>query len=316
MRKFFLTLTLLALAALTALPAAAQDQDSTLPNRANAYTFAEYVRNHNMLELLRVLNDEGDVAYNPFGAEGGTTPMDELIAGEVELNAALDFDFTRYLILAEGDQTALIGYQEADFTGEIYDTPPNGQHYSGLLFIVTQYRDGKAIRDLESWNNIDFMQFMGWLPADYTFTPGPWEVKLGSSSTPAAEQHQTVQALWDAMSGGDTGAVAAAIADAYAPDAVTHDYLQDLSGAEPIGAFYGAIAALPGFTLEQSGIVCEGDLCATATTFSVTATDPADEDGKTYMVWANLQRFVDGKIAEDWLLYDNSSLWAFLPPAA
>jgi ketosteroid isomerase-like protein len=310
MRTPIFVLLALALLVVMVAPVAAQEPDPTAPNRANVYTFVEYFRNHNMTELLPVLNADSYIGYNPFTPEGYHSTPEEAIPGEIEMNNAFDLDITSYLVLAEGDETALIAYQEADFTGELFDTAPTGEHFAGQIFFLTEYDDGLALSDIEVWNQVEFLQFMGWAPVEYTFDTRPWAVRLGSTSTTATEHHQIVQAMWDALANGDS----AAIADAYAEDVVTHDYLSTLEGIEPTVAMYDSLIGLPGFTIERSGIVCEGDLCASAAVTSVTAADPADEDGKVYILWSALHRFVDGKIVEEWWLYDNAALWTFIPP--
>ncbi|MCC6616803.1 MAG: ester cyclase [Anaerolineae bacterium] len=313
MRRLLLILALCALIVPLTFPTLAQESDPVeTANRANIYTFAEYVKNRNRTELIPLINSDSYIGHTPFVPEGGHSTMDEMIQGEVDLNQALDLDYTHYLVLAEGDYTALIGYQEADFTAELFGTPPTGEHWGGQIFFISEYEDGLCVRDIELWNQVAFMQFMGWAPADYTFDMQPWSVRVGSTSTSPAQHHQTMQVLWDALGSGST----ASLADAYAPDVVTHDYLATVDGVEPTVAMYANLAALPGFTVERSEVVCEGDLCATAAVTSITAADSADEDGKTYILWAAVHRFVDGKIAEEWWLYDNAALWPVLPPNA
>lgn len=313
MRKIFCLLLSLVLSVVITVPAAAQETDPTSPNRANIYLFVEYVKNRNMPELLPLVNAESYIGHTPFAPEGGHSSIDEMVASETDMNKAFDLDYTGYIVLAEGNSTALIGYQEADFTGELFGTPPTGKHYAGPILFLSEYdNNGLCVRDIELWNQVDFMQFMGWAPVEYTFDTHPWAVKLGSTTTTPTEHHQAVQVMWDALGSGKP----ATIADAYADDVVTHDYLSTLNGVETTVAMYRSLAALPGFTVERSNIVCEGDLCASAAVTSVTAADSADEDGKTYVLWTALHRFVDGKIVEEWWMYDNAALWALIPPRA
>jgi predicted ester cyclase len=310
MRKMTCLLLVLALLGITMIPTAAQEVDPAAANRANIYLFAEYVKNRNMPELLPLINADSYIGHTPFTPEGGHSTMAETIASEVEMNKAFDLDYTSYLVLAEGDATALLGYQEADFTGELFGTPPTGKHFGGLILFLSEYEKGLCTRDIELWNQVDFMQFMGWSPVTYSFDSKPWQVHLGMTSTTPKQHHRVMQAMWDTLGSG------AAIGSAYAKDVVTHDYLETLKGVEPTASLYGKLAALPGFKVERTKIVCEGDLCASAAVTSVRAIDKADEDGRTYILWAALHRFVDGKIVEEWRLYDNAALWAFIPPKA
>lgn len=293
-------------------PAAAQEPDPTAPNRANIILFVEYIKNRNLPALMPLVNAEDYIGHTPFAPEGGHSSIQEMIDSEIAMNAAFDLDYTRQLVLAEGNLTALIGFQEADFTGELFGTAPTGEHYGGNILFISEYENGLCTRDIEVWNQIDFMQFMGWAPKDYTFQTQPWAVSLGQTSTTPAEHHQMLQAMWDGLANGD----AAPMAAAYAAEVVTHDFLGTVNGAEATSAMYSNLAALPGFTVERSGIVCEGDLCATGAVTYVDASDSADEDGRTYILWTALHRFVDGKIIEEWWMYDNAALWAVLPPAA
>jgi len=312
MRKVMCLLFSLVLVVAFVAPVFAQETDPTAPNRANIYLFVEYFRNRNMTDLLPVINSADYMAYTPFSPDGAPSNPADNIPGENDMNAAFDLDFTGYIILAEGNCVGLIGYQEADFTGELFETPPNGQHFEDQILFATEFdENGMATSDIEVWNPIRFNQFMGWAPVEYTFNSQPWDMRLGSTSTTPAQHHATLQALWDALSSGGS----AADANAYAADVVTHDYLADVSGAEATVAMYDALAGLDGFTLVDTRIICEGDLCLTGVVTSVTATDSADEDGHVNILWMAVQRFVDGKIAEEWWLYDNAALWAFLPPA-
>ncbi|MCL4250382.1 MAG: nuclear transport factor 2 family protein [Anaerolineae bacterium] len=311
MRKLPLCLLLLVLFVTFAAPVFAQETDPIAPNRANIYLFVEYFRNRNMTDLLPAINSADYMAYTPFSPDGAPSNPTDAIPGENDMNAAFDLDFTGYIILADGNYVGLIGYQEADFTGEIFDTPPNGQHYGDHILFATEFDEtGMALSDIEVFNPINFYQFMGWAPADYAFASQPWDVRLGTTSTTPAQHHATLQSLWDALSSGGS----AANANAYAAGVVTHDYLADRSGAEATVAMYDALAGLDGFSLVDTRIICEGDLCLTGVVTSVTATDPADEDGHVNILWMAVHRFVDGQIVEEWWNYDNAALWAFLPP--
>jgi predicted ester cyclase len=287
----------------------AQEGDQTDPNRANILAWIEYVRNGNMPELSRLLYTDAYTVYSPFAPQGSAVSIDDIIADETVMHSAFpDIEFTHYLVLAESNQTAFVGYQEGTFTNEYYGAQPTGERVGYNMMVVSTYFNGQNLADYAAWNSQLFNQDMGWAEDEYTLTSQPWDVRLGETSTTPAEHHRTLQAFLNQLASGVNAPENYALA--YHEDVVVHDYLGDLSGITELMAAYDPTISLPGFRGVQSEIVCEGDLCVSWEEAVVPTSD-----GDVALVWSALHRFVDGKIAEEWWLYDNAALWSLNTPA-
>jgi predicted ester cyclase len=306
MKKF--SLIVLVLLLLLALPVTAQESDPSSPALAQTLAWIEYYRNGGMAEFATALYSDTDYfVHLPGSAQGAANTVEAIIADEQVLHGAFpDIRIDPYLVLVEGGTAAFVGFQQGTFTNEYYGTPATGAQLRANMLSLTYVVDGKATRDYGAWNQQYVLEFFGFAPAEYNFEMQPWDVRLGTTSTTPEEHHAALAEMYANVA---EGAVEEAVL-AYANGVLIHDYLQDTEGVDAAFAMYQSLVGLPDFRTEETNIVCEGDLCITFVIDSF-----AGETDRTYLLWAALQRFEDGKIVEEWWQYDNTTLWSVVTPA-
>lgn len=304
-----------ALLLLSAFAVFAQDQPVEPPtisateiNRANELAYIQSVRNGRNPNVLALLYAPTLMAYNPFNPMGVEATNIQSALDEAYFQSAYTYIFSEWLILAEGDSTGMYLYQEGDMVGEYFGTPPTNQQSAGWMLAIDTFQDGKQVEQRTAWDQAGFLEGLGWATVDYpNVTQQPLGLVLGTTGSTPADHHAVLDQLYAAFCAGctlDTASV-------YADTAIVHDYLETYTGSAAIGEQIAALQALPGLAVEDSHSVCEGNMCISYVTLNVTQSDQA-----TPLIWAAVQRFEDGKIAEEWWEYDNSVLWSFLPPEA
>lgn len=299
---------LLLLLLITAVPVSSQDGSPTNPARANAYAWVELVRNGRHPEISAALiSPDSYTVYNPFQPAGAPVSIDDAIAGEAAFQTAFpDMQFTHYLILAQGNYAAYVTYQEGHFQAPYFDVQPTGDYWHGPLVALLELDDGKVVGEFDAWNQQAFLQDMGWAEPTYTFDAQPWAVELGSTSTTPDQHLFMIRTVFNATASSNIQNV---FPRYYDPNVVVHDYLGDLVGLDALIAHEERLQTIPGFTPIESQFVCDGDLCLA---YASASADGAD--GPVNLLWMSLHRFVDGKIVEEWWLYDNAAMWSMLPP--
>lgn len=311
MRRWYFACLLVVLLSLSVggFSAIAQEGEQEEINRAAVTAWALYARNDHLLELNRLIySEDGYTYYSPFNPAGALTSADEVIAGEEAfLTAFPDMHFTDFIVLAEGNLTAFIGYQRGTFTETYYGAEATGEVIEGPFAWISEFdpQTDRVIREFNAWDQQAFFQDLGWTEDLYDYTSEPWDVSLGTTTTTPTANHNLINRLAMSAAAGSVDG----FGEFYAPDAVAHDYMRDLVGVEAIAAFNADVFALPGFTAVESRAVCEGDLCA----MWGLATVDGDPD-PVGLTWFSLYRFADGMIAEEWMLYDNLVLWSYLDP--
>lgn len=239
--------------------------------------------------------------FSPFNPTGVDSTAAAAVTDEKNFQSAFTFHFTEWLILVEGDLAAAVTYQEGDFVGEYFGTPPTGDHQAGTLLWIDKLIDGHVTENYGAWDQQGFMQKMGWQTVDYPdFTVKPWGIKLGTTTSTPSEHHKVLTTLYDSFCVGCEPEYKAA----YKDQVVVHDYTTNLNGLNKVSNQLKRFASLPELKQDTSLSVCEGDLCVSYLIFSF-----AGKEGPQPLIWAAVHRFESGKIAEEWWQYDNAVLW-------
>ena len=260
-----------------------------------------YMRNDRHPEIDMLLFAPTNMSYNPFSPAGSAASLAQIVADEAALQAALNFTFTEWMLIAEDDLVGFYAYQTGDFTGEYFGTPPTNTHLGGALLGVDRLVDGRISEGHAGWDQAGFMEWVGWSTVDYpNFENAPWGLTLGATSSTRADHHAILDALFANYCAGCTPD----FAPLYADDVVVHDYMQTLDGLPALSNQIGILNQLADLKVDSKLAACEGDMCISYATLDFNVADQS-----TLLVWASAYRFVDGKIAEEWWQYDNSLLW-------
>ncbi|MCA9904847.1 MAG: ester cyclase [Anaerolineae bacterium] len=311
------------------MPAAAQEEDPREINRETTINWLEFVRDAGNFELMTdLVAPRGYVLHNPSAITGIDASIGEVVGSTVELKTAFpNLSVRDYLVLAEGDMTAAIFFDQGTFVNPYYGAEPTGETYFGQYINLKRFEEGKIAEDWWAWNTQEFNQVLGQSPAQYDFAIAPWDTWLGESETTTGTHRSTLRILYNALSihypdvapscapaGMDVRGEPMSVDSYlemlphyYAGNVVVHDYMMTFGGIDMFTQNMRAIATLPGFRTNCAQFVCEGNLCASWSVAQVTT-----DAGETPFVWAALHRFADGKIVEEWWLYDNALLLPML----
>jgi predicted ester cyclase len=271
-------------------------------NRTVELAWFQNMRNDRHPELSMILFDQPQIGYGPFNPAGAEASLDQIVADEVALQAALNFTFSEWMAIAEDDLVGFYGFQTGEFTGEYFGTPPTGTQFGGVMIGIDRFVDGRITESRPSWDQAGFMEWLGWSSVDYPDHENtPWGLTLGATSSTPADHHAILDALYTNYCVGCTPD----FAPLYTEDVVVHDYMQTIEGLPTLSNQIGVLNQLADLQVDSKLAVCEGDLCISYATLSFTMADQP-----TLLVWASAHRFVDGKIAEEWWQYDNSVLWS------
>jgi predicted SnoaL-like aldol condensation-catalyzing enzyme len=305
----FLTILMIGLAMLAALPAAAQDEVEA--NKAIVTRYIEEIFSSGNTDLMEELFTDDFTMHNAFGGKYGRAFFSAVING---INTPpMDMGMSNYFLIGQGDLAA-----------EIYV-------YGGTL-------DNRPV----ATPAVDFIRFEGgkiaeiWAVWDYTFyalqpfsddrtaVPDGWFPVPGSTSATPDENTALVERALDIWKTGNTDN----IDDVYAGDVVFHLPLsistQPLD-RDGVAAYIAWLhTQMPDFTLDTEGFpsVAEGNLVAYYYTWGGKITHEVQGDTRSQPVRAeaaDLYRIEDGKITEVWWNWYARGFYQFnwfAPPAA
>jgi hypothetical protein len=294
MRKFLL---LVLLVALVVAPTLAQETDLEA-NKALVMRFVDELWGGNLDVADEILADDFFVRFPSGIVVDRETYLAESVAPS--LAAFPDWSTEIDAILAEGDMVALVYNWGGTFENEFMGIPPTGQplRLNGIDFL--RIEDGKIVEFVLTWSTLSWMQQAGVVPAEGEVLPEePWGVTLGeSSSTPAENKMMT----YNGIAALNEGCIAC-MDDIFTDDVTIHWESMGVSitGLDVLRETWRNMKAeTPDHRVVPGYMVAEGDLVAGHTWF--------------YSPWpgvrmACLDRYEDGKTAEQWCVWDN------MPPA-
>ena len=290
--KSIVSVLVIAALALAIVPFAGAQEGGTEANKALVMRFNEELWGGNF-EVADEILAEDFVARFPDGAvEDRETYLAQTIAPN--LAAMPDFSIEINALLFEGDLVAIVYNWGGTFENEFFGIPPTGKpmRLNGIDFM--RIENGKIAEFVLTWSTLSAMQQMGVVPAEgEVMLEQPWTVSLGeTSSTPEQNKVMTFNELaainenrLDWMDGIAT------------PDFVAHWSMQwTVEGRDAWKQSWADIkAGTPEHRVAPGYTVAEGDLVAFHSWM--------------YSPWpglsmACLDRYEDGKLAEQWCVWD------------
>ena len=325
-RGFTFVLALVLLIGL--LPVSAQEIDEADINRALTIRWLQDVRTGGDFAAGAALFAAlGFNHHSPNAITGQTVSLGDLVGSLVDMKTAFpDLAVTDYLVLAEGDMTAAIFFEQGTFNGPFGDVAPSGELLREPVMLFSRFDDGQIVADWWAWNTLGFDQVIGSADVQVDFALAPWDTWIVPTGDTPGMHRSTLRILYDALSVQYPDVMPACSEDRatvinptsvegyfdllptyYADNVVVHDYTRTLGGLNGLTEQMSAITSLPGFRTNCAQFVCEGNLCASWSVAQVNT-----DAGETPFVWAALHRFDGGKIAEEWWLYDRAVLLPLL----
>ncbi|MCA9911517.1 MAG: ester cyclase, partial [Anaerolineae bacterium] len=131
------------------MPAAAQEEDPREINRETTINWLEFVRDAGNFELMTdLVAPRGYVLHNPSAITGIDASIGEVVGSTVELKTAFpNLSVRDYLVLAEGDMTAAIFFDQGTFVNPYYGAEPTGETYFGQYINLKRFEEGKIAED-------------------------------------------------------------------------------------------------------------------------------------------------------------------------
>jgi len=233
----------------------------------------------------------GDIA----GPEGLKQAVSAYRTAYPDLNFVIDD------IIAQNDLVAMRWTASGTQQGELMGIPPTGLHTTSTGINMTRYRDGKAVEDWATWDILGLMQQLGVIPTDHdeyvwgepsTVTGDP-----GDALTNTVKVISYTEEVWNRKRVDQVEAT-------HSVDVVVHNpMLPD----QPFGldryrdATQGFIVEMPDMNVTLHQFVAEGDMVAGRYTVTGTHLPSGKKVTLPGITW---YRFADGKVVENWWMYD------------
>jgi hypothetical protein len=171
---------------------------------------------------------------------------------------------------------------------------------------IYRIEDGKIAEVWLAYDTMSFMQQMGYAPAEgEVLQDVPWDIALGETSTTPEENKAIVAEMTQNVADHDMDAYFAHFTE----DAVVHDQDADLTRDEAKEMMIGIQDAWPDHHAEDVSYYAAGDL--TVIMFKLVF-----KENEVEFPGVNIDRFVDGQVAEEWWVYDSYTFAQLTAPSA
>lgn len=233
----------------------------------------------------------GDIA----GPEGLKQAVSAYRTAYPDLNFVIDD------IIAQNDLVAIRWTASGTQRGELMGIPPTGLHTTSAGINMTRYKDGKAVEDWATWDILGLMQQLGVIPTDHdgyvwgepsTMTGDP-----GDALTNIVKVISYTEEVWNRKRVDQVEAT-------HSVDVVVHNPMlpdQPFGLDRYRGATQGFIVEMPDMNVTLHQFVAEGDMVAGRYTVTGTHLPSGKKVTLPGITW---YRFADGKVIENWWMYD------------
>lgn len=217
-----------------------------------------------------------------------------------------DFAIIRSFVLADGDYVVVGDVWGGTFENTMGEIPPTGEEAWVRGVEVARIENGKIAELWIMSDMLSFYQQLGAMPAEGDVLPQePWNVELCETCRTSAEHKHTMMTMFNALN-------AKSVDGYFAPwheNAVIHDMGFDRTLAEAQAHIAGLQQSFPDHQTADWLVLAEGDLVVSIYTLTF-----VKDQIETPMI--NIDRFVDGLIAEEWWFWDDLTLQTQMNPPA
>ncbi len=209
-----------------------------------------------------------------------------------------DFFTDAYVMIAEDDLVAVL-----DHWGGTSAASGHEAHVAGID--IYRIENGKLGDFYLLYSTLSWSQQLGNVPSEEEVPlEQPWDVELGATSSTPDEHKLVLIRLLEATNEANVDL----LDEVYTDDAVIHQVSSrtQLDGLEAIKESWSAyLAENPEYRMASGYVIAEGDLVVMhGDIFN------ALENGERYRVYVGmLFRFEDGRIAEQWEIWDAQTLF-------
>ena len=209
-----------------------------------------------------------------------------------------EYTMDHHILLMDGDYLVVDDNWGGVFENEFNGQPPTGEEVRVNGVEIYRFEEGKIAELWVLYDATPFMLQMGFMPSEDEILPDvPWDIALGEATTTAEENKMMVAGLGDLLNAHDIPGHFSGFAD----DAVIHDIGADLTVDEAVEMLIDIQTNFPDHKAIDITYFAEGDLVV----YTFTLTFVEDQ---VLVGGVNVDRIEDGKIVEEWWLYDSLGL--------
>lgn len=204
------------------------------------------------------------------------------------------YTMEHHILLVDGDYLVVDDNWGGIFENEFNGQPPTGEMVRVNGVEIFHFADDKITEAWVLYDATPFMLQMGFMPTEDEVLPDvAWDIALGETSTSPEENKVMVAGLVEKINAHDVPGFFAGFAD----DAVIHDMDADLTVDEAVDMMLDIQTNFPDHQATDITYFAEGDLVV----YMFTLTFIEDQ---VVIGGLNVDRIEDGKIVEEWWLYD------------
>lgn len=217
-----------------------------------------------------------------------------------------DFSLEYRVMFVDDDYVVAIGSWGGPAHEDMGDLPVVDNVIAVNGLDVYRFEDGKIAELWVTYDTMGYMQQWGYVSTEDAVQPNiPWDIALGETDTTLEENKALVAQMVQELTDHDMPAYFGHFTE----DGVVHDLDGDMTRAEAEEMMIGVQTAWPDHHVEDVMYFVAGDLV-------VIMYNLVFQDDAVVFNGVNVDRIVEGQVAEEWWLYDVFTMEQLIAEAA